>query len=109
MGDVRLFRAGGMSIENVTAKGYSACPSFNWLKVNGSPEGRFEAQSGIIENPGQVSEAVSEAIKIVQSGWIRNEFFQRKRMRTEGDERDESPIRLISRTVLRIPLSQSST
>ena len=33
----------------------------------------------------------------------------RKRMRTEGDERDESPIRLISRTVLRIPLSQSST
>ena len=40
---MRLFRAGGMSIENVTAKGYSACPSFNWLKVNGSPEGRFEA------------------------------------------------------------------
>ena len=50
-----------------------------------------------------------EAIKKVQAGWVRNEFGLRKRMRTEGDEGDEGPIRLISRTVLRIPLSQSST
>ena len=40
---MRLFRAGRMSIENVTAPGYSACPSYNWLKVNGSREGRYEA------------------------------------------------------------------
>ena len=32
-----------MSIENVTAPGYSACPSYNWLKVNGSSEAKYEA------------------------------------------------------------------
>ena len=87
-----------MSIENVTAPGYSACPSYNWLKVNGSREGRFEAQTVIVEN----SDAVYEAIRNVHGGWARNEFGMVLQAAPNTEAVQAAPSS-------EVPVSQSST
>ena len=87
---MRLFRPGQLSIDNVSAPGYAACPAYNWLRANGSREARFEAQTVIVEN----ADAVYEAIRNVQGGWARNEFgmvFPQAAPRTQGEAVQAAP------------------
>ena len=72
----------------------------------------LEELANLVRDPQGFREHVRDLIIFMNDQipiWMRAGSWARGRMRTEGDERDESPIRLISRTVIRIPLSQSST
>ena len=58
------------SIENVTARGYSACPSYNWLMEHGSPEGIHEAFYSIAI----YSTAGSRGFRKISSGFLPKVF-----------------------------------
>ena len=80
------------------AAGYDQCPAYGWLKVNGSREARFEAQTVIMEN----SDAVYEAIRNVQLGWARNEFGMVLQAAPNTEAVQAAPSS-------EVPMSQSST
>ena len=67
---MRLFHPGALSLEAVLEPGYQNCPAYNWLKLHGGREGRFEMQTVVVDN----ADNVYEAVRVIQSGWSRNEF-----------------------------------
>ena len=95
---MRLFRPGQLSIENVAAPGYAACPAYVWLRLNGSREARFEAQTVIMENP----DAIYEAIRDLQRRWARNEFGMVWQAAPNTEAVQAAPSS-------EVPVSQSST